>query len=101
MKAGPNGWRGFEVYSPVRLDHLALAGQKVDGASATFPDQDATPSLQPGDGRDVSRFWGGRPCAVPAGLDNLSGQTDYPRYRLSIIDLVSSLAMREDTSLQR
>ncbi len=48
MKAGPNGWKGFEVYSPVRLDHLALAGQKVDGASPTFPDQGATPSLLPG-----------------------------------------------------
>jgi gluconolactonase len=48
MKAGPNGWKAYEVYSPVRLDHLALAGQKIDEASATFPDQAATPSLQPG-----------------------------------------------------
>jgi gluconolactonase len=36
------------VYSPIRLDHLALAGQKVDGVSVAFPDQGATPSLQPG-----------------------------------------------------
>ena len=48
MKAGPDGWRGYEVYSPVRLDHLALAGQKVEGARAAFPDQGAKPSLQPG-----------------------------------------------------
>ena len=34
VKAGPNGWKAFEVYSPVRLDHLALAGQKIDGVNA-------------------------------------------------------------------
>jgi gluconolactonase len=48
MKAGPNGLRAFEVYSPVRLDHLALAGQRTDGVSVSFPDQGVTPSLQPG-----------------------------------------------------
>jgi gluconolactonase len=48
LKAGPNGWKSYEVYSPVRLDHLALAGQKVDGVNPTFPDQGVTPSLQPG-----------------------------------------------------
>ena len=48
MKAGAKGFRAFEVYSPVRLDHLAMAGQKTSGASATFPDQGVTPSLQPG-----------------------------------------------------
>ena len=48
MKAGPDGWKAYEVYSPVRLDHLALAGQKVDGVNATVPDQGVTPSLQPG-----------------------------------------------------
>jgi gluconolactonase len=48
VKAGPKGFKAFEVYSPVRLDHLALAGQKTDGVSATFPDQNVTPSLQPG-----------------------------------------------------
>jgi len=26
VKAGDAGWKAFEVYSPVRLDHLALAG---------------------------------------------------------------------------
>ena len=48
VKAGPSGWKAFEVYSPVRLDHIALAGQSTAGANATFPDQGVTPSLQPG-----------------------------------------------------
>ena len=48
MKAGVNGLRAFEVYSPVRLDHLAMAGQNTAGVSATFPDQGVTPSLQTG-----------------------------------------------------
>ena len=48
IKAGPNGWKAFEVYSPVRLDHLALAGQNTSGVNVSFPDQGATPSLQPG-----------------------------------------------------
>jgi gluconolactonase len=48
VAAGPSGWKAFEVYSPVRLDHLALAGQNVSGVNATFPDQGVTPSLRPG-----------------------------------------------------
>ena len=48
MTAGANGMRAFEIYSPVRLDHLAMAGQSTAGVSATFPDQGVTPSLQPG-----------------------------------------------------
>ena len=48
MKAGANGLRAFEVYSPVRLDHLALAGQNTAGVSVTVPDQGVTPSLPPG-----------------------------------------------------
>ena len=48
LKAGPNGWKAYEVYSPVRLEHLALTGQKVDGVNAGFSDQGATPSLQSG-----------------------------------------------------
>jgi gluconolactonase len=48
IRAGESGWKAFEVYSPVRLDHLALAGQKTDGVSVTFPDQGVTPSLPPG-----------------------------------------------------
>ena len=48
VKAGPNGWKAFEVYSPIRLDHLALAGQNTSGVNVTFPDQGVTPSIQPG-----------------------------------------------------
>src|SRR5687767_1617824 len=48
MKAGNNGWKAFEVYSPLRLDHLALAGQNVSGVNPSFPDQGATPSIPPG-----------------------------------------------------
>jgi gluconolactonase len=48
VKAGANGWKAFEVYSPVRLDHLSLAGQNTSGVNATFADQGVTPSLQPG-----------------------------------------------------
>jgi gluconolactonase len=48
VRAGPKGWKALEVYSPVRLDHLALAGQNIAGANPAFPDQGATPSLQPG-----------------------------------------------------
>jgi gluconolactonase len=48
MKAGSNGWKAFEVYSPVRLDHLALAGQNVSDVDPSFPDQGVTPSLAPG-----------------------------------------------------
>jgi gluconolactonase len=48
LTAGPNGWTAFEVYSPVRLDHLALAGQNTSGVNASFPDQGVTPSLRPG-----------------------------------------------------
>jgi gluconolactonase len=48
VKAGGSGWKAFEVYSPVRLDHLALAGQNTSGVNVTFPDQGVTPSLQPG-----------------------------------------------------
>src|SRR6185503_16033672 len=36
------------VYSPIRLDHLALAGQSTSGVNVTFPDQGVTPSLPPG-----------------------------------------------------
>jgi gluconolactonase len=48
VTAGPRGWTAFEVYSPVRLDHLALAGHDTSGVTATFPDQGVTPSLPPG-----------------------------------------------------
>lgn len=48
IQAGSNGWQAYEVYSPVRLDHLALAGQDTSDVDATFPDQGVTPSLEPG-----------------------------------------------------
>jgi gluconolactonase len=48
LRAGTEGWQAFEVYSPVRLDHLALAGQKIDGVDPSFADQGVTPSLQAG-----------------------------------------------------
>lgn len=48
VKAGAKGWQAFEVYSPVRLDHLALAGQSASGANVAFADQGVTPSLPPG-----------------------------------------------------
>ena len=48
VKAGAGGWKAFEVYSPVRLDHLRLAGQDTSAANATFADQGVTPSVAPG-----------------------------------------------------
>ena len=36
LKAGAAGWKAFEVYSPVRLDHLRLAGQDTSAANVTF-----------------------------------------------------------------
>lgn len=48
VKAGAGGWKAFEVYSPVRLDHLRLAGQDTSAANAAFADQGVTPSLPPG-----------------------------------------------------
>lgn len=48
MQSGRQGLKAFEVYSPVRLDHLAKAGQNTAGASVSFPDQGVTPSLEPG-----------------------------------------------------
>jgi gluconolactonase len=48
MQAGAEGLVAFEVYSPVRLDHLAMAGVDTSGVSVGFPDQGVKPSLQPG-----------------------------------------------------
>lgn len=47
MTAGPEGWTAFEVFSPIRLDHLELVGQDTSTASRAFPDQGVTPSLPP------------------------------------------------------
>ena len=48
IQAGAEGLKAFEVFSPVRLDLLAMAGQDTAGVDVSFPDQGATPSLQPG-----------------------------------------------------
>jgi gluconolactonase len=48
VTAGADGFSVFEVYSPVRLDHLALAGQDTAGVDVSFPDQGVSPSLEPG-----------------------------------------------------
>src|SRR5688500_19070737 len=79
VTAGPRGWTAFEVYSPVRLDHLALAGQSTSGVNATFPDQGVTPSLQPGVVVDLNEIqWtpitdpiGGKPYRRSSALSRL------------------------------
>ncbi|MEO8597760.1 MAG: SMP-30/gluconolactonase/LRE family protein [Candidatus Solibacter sp.] len=48
LKAGPNGMKALEVFSPVRLDLVKLAGVTVpDSAKAGFADQGIKPSLTP------------------------------------------------------
>jgi gluconolactonase len=48
VQAGADGLKAFEVYSPVRLDHLALVGVDTKGAKPGFADQGVKPSLEPG-----------------------------------------------------
>ena len=49
LQAGPDGLQAIEVFSPVRASHLKLAGVTLpDGGSVSFPDQNVTPSIQPG-----------------------------------------------------
>ncbi len=49
LKAGPDGLKALEVFSPVRADLLKMAGIAVpNGAKFGFPDQGVTPSLNPG-----------------------------------------------------
>ena len=49
LLAGVDGATAIEVYSPVRVDHLALAGVTLPAnADVSFPDQGVTPSLKPG-----------------------------------------------------
>jgi gluconolactonase len=79
VKAGPKGFTAYEVYSPVRLDHLALAGQNTAGATSTFPDQGVTPSLQSGVAVNINEIpWtpltdpvAGKPYKRAAGLSKL------------------------------
>lgn len=56
MRAGAAGLKAFEIYSPVRLDHLMQAGQNTAGAAVAFPDQGVTPSLQPGVVADLNEI---------------------------------------------
>lgn len=50
LKAGPNGAKALEVFSPVRADLLQLAGMTLPaGGKVSFPDQGAQPSLRPGE----------------------------------------------------
>ena len=40
LRAGPNGFKAYEMFSPVRVDHLRLAGSPMpEGADVSFPDQ--------------------------------------------------------------
>jgi quercetin dioxygenase-like cupin family protein len=49
LRAGPDGMKALEVFSPVRVDLLKLAGVAVpDGAKVGFPDQGIAPSLNAG-----------------------------------------------------
>jgi gluconolactonase len=49
LKAGPDGLKALEVFSPVRVDLLALAGVNLPAnAKVSFPDQGVKPSIQPG-----------------------------------------------------
>ncbi|MCH2213127.1 MAG: SMP-30/gluconolactonase/LRE family protein [Fuerstiella sp.] len=50
LVAGSDGLQAFEIFSPVRADHLALAGVRLaEGADVGFPDQGVSKtSLEPG-----------------------------------------------------
>ncbi|MEO5924228.1 MAG: SMP-30/gluconolactonase/LRE family protein [Bryobacteraceae bacterium] len=57
LKAGPDGFQALEVFSPVRLDLLKLAGVSVpDGAKAGFPDQGMDANLVAGQVYRLSDF---------------------------------------------
>jgi len=48
LKAGEKGLKAIEVFSPVRLDHLSLAGKAhSENTRVSFPDQGVTPSIEP------------------------------------------------------
>ncbi|HWL61247.1 MAG TPA: SMP-30/gluconolactonase/LRE family protein [Steroidobacteraceae bacterium] len=72
MKAGAQGLETFEVYSPVRLDHLALVGQDISGAKPGFPDLGVKPSHPAGVVINVNEIqW--TPLTDP------SAELDHPR----------------------
>lgn len=57
LKAGPDGLQAIEVFSPVRIDLLKLAGVAVpDGVKGGFPDQGETPSVTPGQVYQLGEF---------------------------------------------
>jgi hypothetical protein len=47
VKAGPKGWKAFEVYSPIRLDHLALVGQSAPARRLRFQIKVSCPLSSP------------------------------------------------------
>jgi len=48
IKAGADGLKAIEVFSPVRLDHLSLAGKEhPENTRISFPDQGVAPSIEP------------------------------------------------------
>ena len=90
MKAGSNGWKAFEVYSPLRLDHLALAGQNVSGVSPSFPDQGVTPSIPPGVVVNLNEI------QLTPLVDPLAGKTYKRSTGLSRLDLGQERADQPD-----
>ena len=58
LRAGRDGLKALEVFSPVRPDHLRLAGTSLpEGADVSFPDQGIEkPSHEPGQVYDFSEI---------------------------------------------
>ena len=57
LKAGPEGCRLVEVFSPVRRDHLEKAGASLsESAQITIPDQGVKPSLEAGKVYDLHQI---------------------------------------------
>ena len=55
LMAGPNGFKALEIFSPVRLDHLKLAGMDLPkGSKVSFPDQGVEPSIKAGHVYDLN-----------------------------------------------
>ena len=85
VTAGPNGWTAFEVYSPVRLDHLALAGQNTvwrepglsgPGRHAVAPARRGRePERDSVDTADRSRGGASRTAAAPRSPGSSGGRT--------------------------
>ena len=67
LRAGPDGFQALEAYSPVRVDHLKLAGVSLPtGGSVGFPDQGVSPSLQAGQVYNLNEIqWAGLTSPAP------------------------------------